>query len=410
VYERTALIHYHEIGLKGRNRSAFVSRLKGNLDFAVRGLTDAKVERISSRLLVPISDPARAGDVLRACSVVPGVAHASECLVVQRDLDAIARAAETAMREELGRRGPTGASSFAVDARRSSTDFAVSSAEMNETVGSRLREAFGVPVKLTGTDLTVWIEVVHGDAYVSARRLPGPGGLAVGSSGKVVVLLSAGIDSPVAAWRMIRRGAVAIGVHFTGAPQTTDASTADVHDIADVLAGAGGLARVYSIPFGDLQREIMLACPPDLRILLYRRLMMRVAEAIAGSEGAKALVTGESLGQVASQTLENIAAVGAAVNLPVLRPLVGSDKHEIIVEARALGTYEVSVRSHPDCCTLFMPRNPETHASVEAVEAAEEVLDVPRMVADALAGARVRDFPCASYRRRAGAPGVPVPR
>lgn len=409
MYERTALIHYHEIGLKGRNRSTFVDRLRLNLDFAVQGLTDARVERISSRLLVPISDPLRTGDVLRACAAVPGVAHVSECRVVERDLDAIARAAEAAMREELARRGPRGAVSFAVDARRSATDFTVSSAEMNDTVGSRLAKAFGVPVRLTGTDLTVWIEVVHADAYVSARRLAGPGGLPVGSSGKVVALLSAGIDSPVAVWRIVRRGAVAIGVHFSGTPQTSDASTADVYDVAEALSPAGGIARVYSVPFGDLQREIMLACPPDLRVLLYRRLMMRVAEAIATAEGAKAIVTGESLGQVASQTLENIAAVGAATGLPVLRPLVGSDKQEIIVEARSLGTYEISVRPHPDCCTLFMPRNPETHARIADLEAAESALDIPRMVADALGGATHRDFPCVAYHPRAGAPALSGP-
>lgn len=407
MYERTALIHYHEIGLKGRNRSTFISRLRDNLDFAVRGLTDAKVERISSRLLVPLTDHARSGDVLRACAAVPGVVHVTECIIVERDLDEITRAAETVMREELERRGKRAPATFAVAARRSSTNFAVSSAEMERTVGAHLCAAFGIPVRLVGPELTVWIEVVNGEAYVSAHRLSGPGGLPVGSSGKVVALMSAGIDSPVAIARIARRGAVVLGVHFSGAPQTSDASTSDVLDMAGVLAPLGGLARVYTIPFGDLQREIMLACPPDLRVLLYRRLMLRIAEAIARAEDAKAVVTGESLGQVASQTLDNIAAVDAAATMPVLRPLIGTDKQDIIGEARALGTYEISVRPHPDCCTLFMPRNPETHATIAEVAAAEEALDMPRMVADALAGARFRDFPCSSYRPKRGAPGVP---
>jgi tRNA uracil 4-sulfurtransferase len=407
VHERTALIHYHEIGLKGRNRSTFESRLKGNLDFAVRGLTDAKVERISSRLVAAITEQSRAAEVVRACASVPGVANVSDCVVVERDMEAIERGAVLAMRDELRSRGARGATSFAVDARRSATDFATSSTKMNEIVGARLCREFGVPVNLGDPDLTVRVEVVHGDAYVSARRLEGPGGLPVGCSGRLVTLLSAGIDSPVATWRMVRRGAVVVGVHFSGTPQTSDVSTDDVFDIAEALAPSGGIARVYSVPFGDLQREIMSACPPDLRILLYRRLMVRVAEAIAKAEGAKALVTGESLGQVASQTLENIAAVDAAASLPVLRPLVGSDKQEIINEARALGTYDISVRPHPDCCTLFMPRSPETHASVEQVDEAEAPLDIPRMVADALAGARYRDFPCASYRSRSHVPGVP---
>lgn len=406
MFERAGLVHYHEIGLKGRNRSTFENRLRANLDFAVQDLAGGKVERISSRLLVPSPEPAGHDALLRAAAVVPGVAHVSDALVTSRSLPEIGAAAEIALREELERRGGTGGLTFAVDARRSATDFPVSSMEMDAEVGSRLVKRFGLKVDLGSPDITVGIEVVQGAAYVFARRLPGPGGLPVGMSGKVVALLSAGLDSPVAAWRILRRGAVVVGVHFSGSPQTSDASTSDVFDIASALAPAGGIGRVYSVPFGDLQKAIMLACPPDLRILLYRRLMVRVAEAIAAAEKAKALVTGESLGQVASQTLDNIAAVDAAATLPVLRPLVGSDKQEIIAEARALGTYDISVRPHADCCTLFMPRNPETHATRDAVEQAESALDVPAMVSAALAVARWRDFPCASYRAPRTAPGA----
>jgi thiamine biosynthesis protein ThiI len=404
VFERAALIHYHEIGLKGRNRSTFENRLRANLDFAVGPLSDAKAVCISSRLLVPLSDHARAEEVLTAISAVPGVVHVTDCLVARRELGELKRAAEVVMREEIARRGEGAVGSFAVDARRSATDFATSSGDMNVAIGQHLVDTFGTAVCLDDPDLTVWVEVVQGAAYVAARRLRGPGGLAVGSSGRVVSLLSAGIDSPVATWRLMRRGAVVIGVHFSGAPQTSDQSTVDVFEIAEALAPAGGLGRVYSVPFGDLQRRIMLACPPDLRVLLYRRLMIRVAEAIAATENAKGLVTGESLGQVASQTLDNIAAVDAVATLPILRPLIGSDKIEIIGEARRLGTYDLSVRPHPDCCTLFMPRTPATHATPAALAAAEEPLDLPAMVAEALAGARYRDFPCAAYR----APKRPV--
>jgi tRNA uracil 4-sulfurtransferase len=407
VFERAALIHFHEIGLKGRNRAAFENRLRANLDFAVSALTHVPTERIASRLLVRAGDPARAEETLTAASRVPGVASVSDCAVAPRALRDIELAAETVMGEEIARRGGRPPRSFAVDARRSSTDFATSSGDMNIRIGRHLVDAFGLDVRLDDPDLTVWVEVVQGAAYVSARRLSGPGGLPVGSSGRVVSLLSAGIDSPVATWRILRRGAVVVGVHFSGAPQTSDASTADVFDIVRVLEPAGGVGRVYSIPFGDLQRDIMTACPADLRVVLYRRLMIRVAEAIARVENAKAIVTGESLGQVASQTLDNIAAVDAVATLPVLRPLVGSDKIEIINEARALGTYDLSVRPHPDCCTLFMPRNPETHATPEEAAEAESVLDLPAMVDQALAGARYRDFPCRGYRRPAIAPGAP---
>ena len=401
MFERGALIHYHEIGLKGRNRSTFENRLRTNIAFAVGALTDAKVERIASRLLLRSADPQTHEAVLRACAALPGVAHVSDVLITARDLREIGHAASVALSEEIARRGD-GVATFAVDARRSSTDFGTSSAEMNIAVGRELVETLGLRVDLGDPDVTVRVEVVQGGAYVSARRLPGPGGLPVGTSGRVVALLSAGIDSPVAVWRMIKRGAVVVAVHFSGVPHTSDASTADVYDIAGVLAPAAGLARVYSVPFGELQREIMLETPPDLRVLLYRRLMVRVSESVARTEGAKALVTGESLGQVASQTLDNIAAIDAVATMPLLRPLVGSDKQEIITQARGLGTYDISCRPHEDCCTLYLPRTPETHARAEQVEVAEAVLDIPRMVADALAGATTRDFPCAASRPSPG--------
>jgi thiamine biosynthesis protein ThiI len=197
---------------------------------------------------------------------------------------------------------------------------------------------------------------------------------------------------------MMRRGAVLIGVHFSGRPQTNDASERLVVQIGDVLERTGGLGRIYLVPFGDLQREISLLVPPDLRVLLYRRLMIRVAEQIAATENAKALVTGESLGQVASQTLDNIRAVDEAATLPVLRPLVGSDKIEIIADARRIGTYELSTQEHVDCCTLFMPRTPETHARLRPVLDAEANLDTERMVADALASMTWQDYRSPSYR------------
>jgi len=202
----------------------------------------------------------------------------------------------------------------------------------------------------------------------------------------------------VATWRVIKRGAVAVGVHFSGRPQTNDASERLVRKIGDRLSRYGGIARIYVVPFGELQREISLAAPPDLRILLYRRLMIRIAEKFAAVEGAKALVTGESLGQVASQTLDNIAVVDDAAALPVLRPLIGTDKLEIVTEARSIGTYELSIVEHTDCCTLFMPRTPSTHASVAEVRAAEKALDIDRMVTQAVSLAEFYEYPCVAYR------------
>lgn len=406
MFERAALVHYHEIGLKGRNRASFEARLRSNLAFAVRDLGAPPVERIASRFLVANADPALADAVLDACSKVPGVMHVSDTLVLSREMHDIRKAAEAAVAQAIDRAGAGAIRSFAVDARRSSTDHALSGTQMNVDVGAHLQGVFGLDVDLSAPDVTVRIEVVQGAAYVYASRLAGPGGLPVGTSGVVVALLSAGIDSPVAAWRLARRGAVVVGAHFSGAPQTADTSTADVFEIADALAPCGGIGRVYSMPFGGLQRTIASECPPDLRVVLYRRLMVRIAEAVAQVEGARALVTGESLGQVASQTLDNVAAIDAAATMAVLRPLIGSDKSEIIAEARRLGTYDISIRPHEDCCTLFMPRNPATHASAREAEDAEKALDVPAMVAVALAGARRRDFPCAAYKAPRDAPGT----
>ena len=397
MFERAVMVHYHEIGLKGRNRAVFERRLRDNLDAALSGLPVGPASRIASRLLVPVSDPSALDRVLSRVVRVPGVSNAAPAFRTSRLESDMHRAALLALREAEPY------VTFKIDARRSNTDFPLSSMQMNEAIGTHvLAHTEGKRVDLTNPDATCHVEVVQGDAYIYSRKESGVGGLPVGTAGKVVALLSAGIDSPVAAWRLMRRGAVVVGAHFSGRPQTNDLSERLVADIGRVLEPTGGLGRVYVVPFGDLQKEIALAAPPDLRVLLYRRLMVRVAERIAGLERAKALVTGESLGQVASQTLENIAAVDEAAALPVLRPLVGSDKIEIIREARAIGTYDLSTQEHADCCTLFMPRTPETHAKVEQVLAGESDLDVGRMVADALKSISWIDFACAAYRAPSG--------
>ena len=392
MFERVCLVHYHEIGLKGRNRAQFERRLRENIEAALVALPAVRPERIASRVAVRVADPSRVGEVSERIAMVPGVNSVTLAFRVPRDPDDMERAALLALREagEI--------TSFAVAARRSNTDYAERSIDINRRVGAFLQRETGARVDLSSPDATVRVDVVQGAVYVSSASVPGVGGLPVGMSGKVVSLLSAGIDSPVASWRLMRRGAVVVGVHFSGRPQTSDMSERLVFEIGEKLAMSGGLGRIYVVPFGDLQKEIALSCPPDLRVLLYRRLMIRVAERIAAVERAKALVTGESLGQVASQTLENVAAVDEAATLPVLRPLIGSDKLEIMADARRLGTYEISITDHADCCTLFMPRNPETHARLETVLAAWNGLPHERMVEDAIAALGWRDFAGRGYR------------
>lgn len=395
---RICLVHYHEIGLKGRNRADFENRLVRNLQSLLAHHPIAGIKRISGRILAmlePGIDFAAACKVEDAIAGVPGVARVSCGFACERDLDDMNEAARNAL-EDLG---PF--SSFKVAARRSHTDFEIDSMQLNQLVGAYLCAQFpDKDVKMKDPDATVHVEVVQGSAYVYAKTVKGIGGLPVGSGGRVVCLLSSGIDSPVATWRMARRGAVCIAVHFSGRPQAEPTSEYLVADIASVLEKTGCIARVYTAPIGDYQREIAAQAPPALRVILYRRLMLRVAEEIAEREGARALVTGESLGQVASQTLDNIAATDDAVSIPVLRPLIGTDKQEIVDQALELGTFEISSQDAQDCCTLFMPRNPETHAKLDRVRAAEEQFDVAAWACRIADEASVVDYRCPSYKPR----------
>lgn len=370
-FQRICLVHYHEIGLKGHNRAAFENRLSENLRFLLEGFPVVTIRRISGRLCVFLREGT---EYEVACAVselirrVPGVARVSCGYTCERDIALMGQAAVAAVHDAGD------FTTFKVAARRNHTDFAIHSMEMNVLIGDAVGEAFPDKiVRMKDPDVTVGVEVVESASYVYALSLPGIGGLPVGSAGKVVALMSSGIDSPVAAWRIARRGARVIGVHFSGRPQTASTSEYLVDDIAGVLERTGCIAKVYIVPLGTYQYEIARVAPPALRIVLYRRLMYRAAEAIARKEHAQALVTGESLGQVASQTLENIRATDAAVTLPVLRPLIGSDKLEIINQAKDLGTFDISSVPAADCCTLFMPRSPETHAKLDAVLAAEEL-------------------------------------
>lgn len=397
-YQRICLVHYHEIGLKGHNRSKFEMRLLKNLEAHLCAYPVVTIHRISGRLCVFLKE-GTTHDTMVECAdairSIPGTARVSCGFKCERDLDQLTEAGILAM-------GESGAfSSFKVHARRNHTDFPVNSMEINQIVGGRLSEAYPqVKVQMKDPDLTVGIEVVQNAAYVYARSIPGIGGLPVGSSGTVVSLLSSGIDSPVALWRIARRGAVCIGVHFSGRPQTSDVSEFLVDDIAHVLEKTGCIARVYVVPFGDYQREIALSAPPELRVILYRRLMFRVAERIAFYEHAKAIVTGESLGQVASQTLDNIRATNDAVSLPVFRPLIGSDKLEIIAQSQQLATFPISSQDAPDCCTLFMPRNPETHANLTAVREAEAAFPIDQWVEELACAAEPHDYACPAYKPR----------
>lgn len=396
--ERLCLVHYHEIGLKGKNRSTFENQLVTNLHRALAGFDVSNIARISGYIVVETADRLASEELAATIRRVPGVARVSLAYKCGLDEGEYCAAAVRA----LGEAGDF--ASFKVHARRSSTTYERHSLEMNRLVGSVLCEAFpDKKVDVHTPDVTVVVHVVQGSTFVYAASAPGVGGLPVGTAGKVVTLLSSGFDSPVATWMVGRRGAICVPVHFSGRPMTADTSEWLCQDIVDALAPSGVVGRLYVVPFGERQREISLAVPQSLRIIMYRRVMLQVSERIARLEGAKALVTGESLGQVASQTLENIAAVNEAVTMPVLRPLIGSDKQEIIARAHQIGTYDISCQTAPDCCTLFMPRRPETHARMEQVLEAWESFDHEAMVQGLVDAVEWRDFPqCPSYHAPKG--------
>ena len=390
---RVCLVHYHEIGLKGNNRARFERILMDNIKAALAAFSVATITRISGHILVTFSVSGEAERAFPLIAKVPGVARVSLAFHTNREPGDYCAAAIKAL-EEFGE-----FNSFKVVARRSNTDYELTSMDLNKQVGEVLCNAFpDKKVLMKGCDAQVHVLVVQGSVYVYARSERGAGGLPQGSAGKVVTLLSSGIDSPVATWLLARRGAVPVPVHFSGRPQTADTSEYLCQDIIQALAPCVQVGRLYVIPFGDCQREISIACPSDLRVIMYRRVMYAVAERIAQLEGAKALVTGESLGQVASQTLENIMVVNEVVDIPVFRPLIGSDKQEIIARAEQIGTYDISTQTAPDCCTLFMPRRPETHAKLDEVHAAWEMFDHEAMIQQLVDAAEYIDFSAPTYK------------
>jgi thiamine biosynthesis protein ThiI len=311
-----------------------------------------------------------------------GVASFSPCSIVRAEMPSMIDAAIELLRNRDFR-------SFAVAARRATKELSITSRQINVELGAAIQAAYGSAVDLGDPDVTVYVEVVGPRAYLYTDRAEGPGGLPVGVSGKVVSLLSGGIDSPVATYRILKRGAKAILCHFHSAPFTDRSSVRKASELAGRIASWQGRTSMYVVPLGEAQQKIVVASRPDLRVVLYRRLMMRIAAEIAAREGAKALVTGDSLGQVASQTLENIACIDDAIEMPMLRPLIGDDKQEIVEQAKRIGTYETSILPYEDCCSLFVPRSPATRATVASCRAAESELDVAELVRSCLEGAEV---------------------
>ncbi len=380
------LLHYGEVGLKGRNRPHFEKMLIDNVARALAGLHVKAVRKLYGRLVVDLSLASPWEEVRERLGRVCGVVNFSPAHRVEARLEAIEAAVDEAV-------APYTFSSFRVATKRADKNFPLRTPELNTHIGYRIQAATGAAVDLSeAADLTVSIEVVSGTALISCEKHPGPGGLPVGVSGRVACLLSGGIDSPVAAYAMLKRGCQADFIHFHSHPFTDLASVEKALEVVQLLTRYQYRSRVHLVPFAEVQQRLVAEAPAPLRIILYRRFMARIAEAIARRHGAQALVTGESLGQVSSQTLANLATIEAAAGLPILRPLIGLDKQEIIGLARAIGTYEVSILPDQDCCSFLMPRKPATRSRPEELEAAESPLDVEGLVALALEATETREL------------------
>jgi thiamine biosynthesis protein ThiI len=379
------LVHYHEIALKRGNRPAFVHRLVDNVGRALRGTGVKRVRSVPGRIVVSLGPHADWAEISRRLQHVPGIANYSLSWRAERDIDAIT----SRVLEAIDGRAFT---TFAVRTKRADKSFHLPSPEINRIVGSAVQARSHAAVDLNAPQLTITIEVVRREAFVALERLPGPGGLPVGSSGMVLALLSGGIDSPVAAWRMMRRGCEVAFIHFHGAPYQDRTSRDKATEVVRLLTQRQFQSRLHLVAFGEIQREIVTQVPRPYRVVLYRRMMLRIAETVATTIGASALVTGESLGQVASQTLSNLTVTEEATALPVLRPLIGMDKAEISAQAQAIGTFEISIQPDQDCCQLFVPRHPATRSTLGDIRAAERVLDIPTMVRLAVDNLSVKEF------------------
>jgi thiamine biosynthesis protein ThiI len=373
------VVHYAEIGLKGRNRPRFEKTLCENLERALAPLGKAEVRRLYGRILVEAPEGASPEAVAERLRRVFGVAYSSVASTAEPTREAIVELVDAFV---AGR----SFASFGVRVRRVDKALPFRSHELAAELGARIQARSGARVDLGQPELWVDLHLLHGEAILLHERQPGPGGLPVRASGRALALISGGIDSPVAAWMLAKRGCELAFVHFHSAPYTSTASQRKVRDVVRRLAAWHGPARLFLVPFAELQQMLVREAPAEPRIVLYRRFMLRVAERLAEQLGALALVTGDSVGQVSSQTLANLDTINRAATLPVLRPLVGTDKAEIVSLAKSIGTYEISIEPDDDCCSFLMPRQPATWTRPEVLEAIERGLDTKALIEATLAG------------------------
>ncbi len=387
---RCAIIHYHELALKGRNRDFFEQQLLRNIRRALKDLHVKGVDALQGRMRVRLPDDLPDHIVRERLARIFGIANffVTEAVPLNLSHPDLEPIKEMAVRQA----GERVYDSFRVNARRADKRLALTSMEVERAIGQHLCDTTGKKVDLRHPQLTVHIELLSSEAHLSTGKEAGPGGMPVGVSGAIAALLSGGIDSPVAAYRMMKRGCRVVFVHFSGRPLVSRASEDKVRDIVQLLTKHQYHSLLYIVPFGEIQREIVADAPPAFRVILYRRLMVRITEELARREDCWALATGDSLGQVASQTPENLSVVEEAAELPILRPLIGMDKVEITAQAQDIGTFETSIEPDQDCCKLFVPAHPSTKTRLDTIRKIERSFDTGLLVKQGLDKAERSEF------------------
>lgn len=380
------LIKNGELALKGLNRGTFEAVLVKNLRYRLRGLGKFEIRKSQSTIYIePFDDETT--DLTAAADAVAkvfGISAFSRACVTEKDIHAIGKAAIQYLEEDL-----LAATTFKVEAKRADKQFPLTSPEICCEIGGQILDAFPhLRVDVHEPDLTVYVEIRDFGAYIHAPQIPGAGGMPVGTGGKGAILISGGIDSPVAAYMMAKRGIELTGIHFASPPYTSERAEQKVIDLLRQVSLYAGHMSLCVVPFTHIQEEIRRQCPEEYFTLIMRRFMMRLSCRIAAREGCGALITGESVGQVASQTIPALACTDTLADLPVFRPVIGMDKEEIIRISRKIGTFDISIQPFEDCCTVFTPRHPCTRPKISAVAAAEQMLDIDGLVEEALAGIR----------------------
>lgn len=381
--ERVILIRYGEIHLKGQNRPFFEKALHKNIKNSLRSFPDVKVIRAQGRYYVEnYEDEA---SIIDALTRVFGIVSISPAYKLGKDFAVLGAAVEQMTATYLAQRPADTIVSFKLESRRADKTYPLNSMDISKKLGSRLLSAYPdrLKVDVHDPDLRVNVEIRE-HAYIYHQVIKGAGGMPVGTNGKAALLLSGGIDSPVAGYMIAKRGVLLTAIHYHSFPYTSDRSKQKVIDLARHLARYSGPFRLHIIPFTEIQQELYEKCPDSQLTVLMRRFMMKIAEQIAIKEGAKALITGESIGQVASQTIEALGVTNDAVSLPVFRPLIGLDKVEIMDIAQEIGSYETSILPYEDCCTIFTPKHPVTHPKLERIKASEKLVDGDRLIAEAV--------------------------